>query len=296
MSALTSERTKRHHHSFLCARNHKKLSFQNFLSRFSLPESRIARIALRNGKGWNLGIIDYATFAENLVFVAGFFYILGLAITNQIILRVLLLCGTGVYIVYYYTISSDPLWPAIVVSLLIGIANIGGLTSLIARNSRLSIPRAHADIYPDFPEIPPGDFRSLMKLARRYVVLNDMQITTEALPGTKLYYVISGSTLVRKSDNAFALPPKIFIGEIAFLLGTPSSASVWLEEGAEVLEWDFDTLQRKCDQKLRFKLALEAAISIDLAQKVSRSLGFNSVEVDMIPKPMVEALQQVSHR
>ncbi len=243
-----------------------------------------------------MGTIESMVSAENLVYLAGGFYMAGLAITNQIILRVLILSGTCIYVVYYFIISSDPLWPAIYVSLLIGLANIGGLSSLIARNSRLSVPRSHADIYDNFPDLPPGDFRALMKLAHRYVVAEDVQITTEGMPGKKLYFVISGSTLVRKSDQAFALPPKIFIGEIAFLLGSPSSASVWLEEGAEVLEWDFAELTRKCDRKPRFKLALEAAISIDLATKVSRSLGFNSVQVEQIPKPMVEALEHVGQR
>lgn len=241
-------------------------------------------------------MIESAFSAENLVFVAGAFYMAGLAITNQIILRILLLSGTAVYVVYYFIISASPLWPAIYVSVLIGLANISGLTSLIARNSRLSIPRAHADIYANFPELPPGDFRTLMKMARRYVVEEDVQITSEGEPGRKLYFILSGSTLVRKSGKAFALPPNIFIGEIAFLLGTPSSASVWLEEGAEVLEWDFEELKRRCARKPRFKLALEATISIDLASKVSRSLGFNSVLVEHIPQPMVEALERVGQR
>ena len=191
--------------------------------------------------------------------------------------------------------SQEPLWAAIYVSVLIGLANIGGLTSLIARNSQLSIPRAHADIYKDFPNLPPGDFRALMKLARRYIVPQDIQITREGETGQKLYFVLSGATLVRKSNRAFALPPKIFIGEIAFLLNTPISGSAWLEEGAEVLEWDFEELRRKCARKPRFELALEAAISIDLAGKVAGSLGFHSVEVAQIPQPMADALAQVPH-
>ena len=142
-------------------------------------------------------------------------------------------------------------------------------------------------------ELPPGDFRALMKLAKRYVVTEDVQITTENEAGSKLYFIVNGSTLVRKGDKAFALPPKIFIGEIAFLLGSPSSGSVWLEEGSEVLEWSFADLRRKCARKPRFKLALEAAISLDLAGKVSHSLGQNAVGCDDIPRPMMDALETV---
>jgi CRP-like cAMP-binding protein len=177
--------------------------------------------------------------------------------------------------------------------MLIGLANIGGLTSLIARRSSWAIPRAHADIYDNFPNLPPGDFRALMKLATRYSVTSDKQVTVEGERGQKLYFVLQGSTLVRKGEKAFALPPNLFLGEVAFLTGVPSSASAWLEAGSEVLEWDFSDLHRKCARSPRFKLALEAAISIDLADKVARSMGRHSVDVDQIPQPMVDALSSV---
>jgi CRP-like cAMP-binding protein len=230
---------------------------------------------------------------QHLVYLAGAFYVAGLAITNQIVLRLFLLAGTVVYLVYYSTVAENPLWEAIYVSLLIGTANLGGLTSLIARNSRLAVPKAHADIYFDFPHLPPGDFRALVKLAKRYTVSEDTQITTENRPGQKLYYLVNGSTLVRKADQAFVLPPKIFIGEIAFLLGQPSSASAWLQKGAEVLEWNFSDLRRQCARKPRFSLALEAAISIDLARKVASSMGRDAIKIEEIPRTMVDALDKV---
>ncbi|WP_187431150.1 hypothetical protein ROLI_008470 [Roseobacter fucihabitans] len=238
-------------------------------------------------------MLESVIIPQNLVYLAGAFYVAGLAITNQIVLRLFILAGTAIYLVYYSTIAENPLWEAIYVSLLIGLANLGGLTALIARNSRLAIPAAHADIYFDFPRLPPGDFRALMKLAHRYTVEEDRQITVEGEPGSKLYFVIKGATLVRKGDQAFVLSPKLFLGEIAFLIGTPSSASAWLEEGAEVLEWRFDDLRRKCAKNVRFKLALEAAISVDLARKVAHSTGKDARRIADIPKPMVDALSSV---
>ena len=130
---------------------------------------------------------------EYLVYLAGLFYVAGLAITNQIILRLLILTGTGLYLLYYSTVNENPLWEAIYVSMLIALANLGGLSSLLARRSRLAIPRAHADIYEDFPSLPPGDFRALMSRARRYVVDKDKQVTLEGEPGDKLYFIIKGT-------------------------------------------------------------------------------------------------------
>lgn len=237
-----------------------------------------------------MDLLNITLSPEHLAYLAGAFYVTGLAITHQIILRLLLLAGTGVYLVYYATVSTTPLWSAIYVSLMIGLANLGGLTSLFARRSRFAIPRKHADIYADFPDLPPGDFRALMRLAKRYTITVDKQVTTEGAPGRQLFYVLKGSTLVRKSGRAFVLPPQLFLGEVAFLTGAPSSASAWIEQGSEVLEWDFEALNRRCARNPRFKLALEAAISIDLAGKVARSMGNHSVEVEKIPEEMVTAL------
>ncbi|GFE48744.1 hypothetical protein So717_04970 [Roseobacter cerasinus] len=226
-------------------------------------------------------MIEYMYSPGALVYVAGTLYVLGLVTINQVFLRLLILSGTCVYILYYATVAASPLWEAIYVSTLIGTANLIGLSSLLARRSRLAIPRAYADLYADFPPLPPGDFRSLMKLAHRYRVEDERQLTVEGEIGTRLYYVISGATRVQKGDSEFILPPQFFLGEIAFLIGQPSSASTWLEPGAEVLEWRFDDLQRKCARSTRFRLALEAAISVDLAQKVARAIGPNAVR----PRP-----------
>jgi len=241
-------------------------------------------------------LIDSVLAPQNLVYLAGVFYAAGMAITNQIVLRIFVLVGTSVYLVYYWTISESPLWEAIYVSMMIGLTNLYGLTSLVARRSRLAIPRAHADIYEDFPDLPPGDFRALMKLAKRTTLEADKQLTSEGEAGTKLYYILRGDTLLRKGEQAFVLPPKMFLGEIAFLINVPSSASAWLETGSELLEWDVNELKRKCARSARFRLALEAAISMDLAQKVAISMGKNAVPVASIPETMVTSLAAVSRR
>ena len=187
---------------------------------------------------------ETATSPEYLVLLAGAFYVAGLAITNQVVLRLLVLAGTGIYIFYYATVASAPLWEAIYISILIMLANLGGLTSLIAGRSRLAIPRAHADIYEKFPDLPPGDFRALMSVARRYCLQEDKQVTVEGTPGDTLYFVLTGSVLVRKQNRAFVLSPGLFLGEIAFLTGAPNSASAWVTEGAEGLDRPVDPGQQ----------------------------------------------------
>ena len=210
---------------------------------------------------------------EILAYVAGACYVFGLLIINQVALRILVLVGTVFYILYYFTVAQDPLWEAIYISVLIGGANVLGLIGLLARNSQLAVPRAHKDIYDHFPGLPPGDFRTLLRMAKRGVVEQELKLTTQNASLKKLYYVIEGETAVIKNDDKFRVHGGTFVGEVAFLMERRASASTTLLPGAEYLEWTTEDLRRASARSARFKLALESVLSMDLAQKVSRSVA-----------------------
>lgn len=210
---------------------------------------------------------------KTLVYAAGVFYILGLLIINQITLRLMVLTGTCFYTLYYATVAAEPLWEAMFISMLIGCANLYGLAILFAGRSRLAIPRAHADIFDHFYSMKPGDFRILMRRARRYVVTKETPLTTEGQPLDRLYYIISGQTFVIKKGDRFNVPEGVFVGEVAYLTSGRAAATTTLAAGSEVLEWTTADLTASSQRSVRFKLALEAVLSLDLAQKVSHSVA-----------------------
>lgn len=212
---------------------------------------------------------------ELIVTLAGGAQILGYLVINQVALRLLLLLGTLFYIWYYVVVADTPLWEAIYLSVLMGIANLIGLAGLYLRRSRFSIPGTHRDIYPRFSDLPPGDFRALMKRATRRVVFNREQLTEQGQKTQTLTYVLSGTIEVDKDGDRFRLPADVFVGEVAYMRDKPSAASTWVRQGAEVLQWDVDRLRRQSARQTRFRLALEAVISRDLAAKVSMAVAPN---------------------
>lgn len=218
-------------------------------------------------------MLEFLMDPKALVYAAGVFYILGLLIINQVTLRLLVLTGTGFYTVYYATVAEQPLWEAMFISVLIGTANLYGLAVLLAGRSRLAIPRAHADIYDHFYKMKPGDFRILMRRAKRHVVPQERPITTEGMPLDRLYYIISGQTYVIKKGDRFNVPEGVFVGEVAYLTGGTAAATTTLAAGSEVLEWTTADLAALSHRSVRFKLALEAVLSLDLAQKVAHSVA-----------------------
>ncbi len=208
-----------------------------------------------------------------LIALAGGIQMFGYLLINQVYLRLTLLCGTCLYIAYYATVGDTPLWTAITLSGMTIVAILAGLAGLSARNSKFMLPKEHVDIYPHFSDMLPGDFRKLVRTAKRVTLTQERQITTQGEPPEHLYFVINGDFHVTKGDAQFKVPGPTFVGEVAYLTNKPASATTTLPEGTEILVWSINTLTTKSRRLPRFKLALEAAISQDLARKVSFAIS-----------------------
>ncbi|MEJ8559902.1 cyclic nucleotide-binding domain-containing protein [Yoonia sp. GPGPB17] len=204
-----------------------------------------------------------------LIILAGGVQILGYLFINQTYLRLTMLCSTSLYILYYFHVADTPLWGAIVISTMTLVAILIGLAALYARNASWSVPEQHKDIYPLFDELMPGDFRKVMRLASRETLTADRIVTREGENPDVLIFVTKGTFHVQKGRTRFNVPGPTFIGEVAYLRGTPSAATTVLPVGTEVVIWPRATLARHTRTAPRLKLALDALISRDLANKVS---------------------------
>lgn len=225
--------------------------------------------------------------AETIVLIAGVFFTLGYLIIHQVLLRVMLLMGTAFYVVYYATVGPAPLWEAIYVSSIMGLANLIGLTNLLLRRSTFCLPAAHRDIYPRFSHMMPGDFRALMKLADRRVLCAPEQVTQQDHTTLYLTYVIRGSMEVEKSGEFFILPEGLFAGELAYLNNQTSVATTWVREGSEIVQWPVTELRRYAARRDRFRHALEGMIGKDLATKVTAAVAPRSLKWRSTDQPSV---------
>lgn len=205
--------------------------------------------------------------------LAGALFTLGYLIINQVTLRLVMLLGSLCYIAYYATAADEPLWGAIYGSILMIAANLIGLFALLWRNAPWSLPRAHKDIFPLFGPMRPGDFRTLMKLGQRYKVTEQHQVTREGEPLDKLYFLASGQIQVAKIRSCFHMQGPLFAGEVAYLLNGNSYATTVVLEGADIVCWDRDVLDKAIAKSPRIKLALDAMISKDLANKVALAVA-----------------------
>lgn len=241
---------------------------------------RNARIEL-----WVFLMVDFATDPDVLIWLAAGSYVVGYLIINQAVLRLLLFLGTLFYIGYYATVSEAPLWAAIWTSVLLGVANLIGLGMLMMRRSQWSIRAGDRVLYDHFDHMLPGDFSLIMRHCWRETVTERRMVTREGAPADYLYYLVSGSAQVDKAGHSFALPDTVFIGEVSYLLGSAASATTVVEPGSELLIWDRADIARRTRRNPRFGLALDAAISLDMARKVALAVAPAAPDMARFDRP-----------
>jgi len=210
---------------------------------------------------------------EQLVLVGAVVQTMAMLFRHQIVLRVTFIIGAAIYIAFYLLVLPAPLWEAAFASLAMATATFYGLVVILVSRSRLIIPSGLMDLYTTMGGMEPGEFRSLMRPAVRREAREKETLTLEGVVPDKLYFVESGSMWARKNAQTFSLPPEVFIGEVAFLTGQPASATVQVDPGARLVEWDAAILKHRIERNARVRLALEARIAEDLAGKVARAVN-----------------------
>lgn len=197
------------------------------------------------------------------------FYVVGFLFRNQIALRLLVICGSSCYIVYFSVAADQPLWAAMFGSSLIILANLFTLSGLLLSRAAFSVPRDLRHVRDAMGEIEPGLFRRLMRAGRLETLEVETVLTREGQRPTELFFVLSGRLRLHKRGGAIDLSEPCFIGEIAWLLGAPASATVTASPGAEIARWSVPSLRRAVGRSPRLDVALQALIAQDMARKVA---------------------------
>ncbi|MEM9061424.1 MAG: cyclic nucleotide-binding domain-containing protein [Pseudomonadota bacterium] len=214
-----------------------------------------------------------------LVHAATLTYVLGFAFRNQIVLRLLVLIGTVMYILYYYFHTATPLWDAIFGSVLIGIATTHGLVLLIYSRFPIGFSKTDREIFAKFDTLEPGQFRQLMKAGEMIFCSEPLEMTREGVRAEHLFFVLTGQIDIEKSGNHFKVSDHTFIGEIGFLLDRPASATASLPSGGSYIAWDREELQDLLERQPRLRQAFNALVTRDIAAKVSNSVQIFGVHI-----------------
>ena len=212
---------------------------------------------------------DFVTGPSLLVHAAALFYVLGLMTRDQLRLRAFILAGSGFYALYYYFAVDAPLWDALFWSVLMAVVNITVMIRIVMDRTTLAMPAEQRDLYRRLDLLAPGEFRRLMRLSTWHTADGEHTLTREGTVPDALHYVTQGTIEIEKRGRRFSVPPQTFLGEIAFLLDQPASATTRVEKGGRYVSWKNEDLRQLERRHPALRSALERLVNRDLARKVA---------------------------
>ncbi len=194
-----------------------------------------------------------------------------LALRGQLQLRLVLLLSFVFYSADDYFGYVDHAWQYQLWNGLFFCINLYVLTEIILDRTTFGLTREEKGVLSGFLSLTPGEFRKLIRIGQWRSAEDSRLVTTEGIVPTSLFYIHRGTIEVLKAGRSITLEPPTFIGEVAFLRGSPASATVAIAPGTRYLEWSTSSLRRHLDRHNALRMALNRTLSDDLALKVARA-------------------------
>lgn len=195
--------------------------------------------------------------------------LLALLLKDQLQLRLVFLVSLALQAAYYFGVPGGPLVDPLIWKVILISANVIMIVALF--HDRLPFG-VEVDLRPLFRKISVlthGQFRRLVRPARRLQGRPGETILTQGQPSQALYYLVSGTASVQKHGQAIVVEAGSFLGEISFLTGHAATATVTLNEGAECLAWPRAALAALLAKDAALDIAIRGLLNHDLARKVS---------------------------
>jgi CRP-like cAMP-binding protein len=151
------------------------------------------------------------------------------------------------------------------------IVNVTMIWLIFFDQVQFSLPANDRKLFDLLQDLTPGQFRKLLKVGRQDVAASPIVITKENEPLHQLYFVMDGKIAIEKGGHRVVSESKTFLGEIAFLLSRPATATVTLEPGCHYCVWDSKALHAVLAGNPALQTALSAAMNRKLAEKVAQA-------------------------
>ncbi len=220
-----------------------------------------------------LSVLTDLASTKSIIVLAVVFQLLGLITRNELRLRLMLLTGSVLFVLYYLVVGDSPIWEAVIASALLGLANMYALTFVVLDRSTLWMSAERRDLFKEFPTFTPGQFRRIMQHAQWHTAANEMVVCRQGAVPEGLYFLLEGGAILQRDARTSDLASRRFIGEMSFLRGAgyPANATVTLKAGSRFVVWDRMPLMRQISSRLALHNAFMALFNRDLLLKLDQS-------------------------
>lgn len=208
---------------------------------------------------------------QNIVHLAALLQLTGFVFKDQVVMRGLLVTGSLTYVAYYLLAPDTPLWGGIFWSGVFAVTNIT-MVIILLRDRRIGqLDDDEGRLFAMLDGFSPGEFRRLVAMAERGTADDALVVTRQDEPLEALYFITTGGVVVRKGEDEKYVAAPVFIGEVAFLLSRPASATVTLTPGTRYLHWQSAQLRSLWLRSPSLRVAFSEALNRDMAAKVQNS-------------------------
>lgn len=222
-------------------------------------------------------IMAAANVLSIILFLGLAFKACGFLVRDELALRVLVLVGMSCDILFY-AFQPVPIWQSLVTNGLLVSINLALVLIIVFERTTFSMTARERALYDHFPTLKPGQFRRLLRHAIWRRAEGETQLAEEGGRLDKLYFLQVPQFDIEKQGRRFTAPGPSFAGELVFLGGGQSSASVWVPPGSDYVEFDSAALRRAMDRSSALSNGMVALFGADLARKVANSVPIRETE------------------
>lgn len=207
----------------------------------------------------------------SLLFLGLFLKVVGFAVRDELWLRTLVMTGLGCDAAFY-AFRSEPIVQAVLTNGLLISVNFVLVVMIVKERTTWGMSVEDRALYAHFETLTPGQFRRIARLMRRDTVEGSATLAQEGQPVADLMLVFADTIEIEKQGDRFPISGPAFIGEIALLTGSPSSAGVHLPRGGTVMRLPIGPLQQRMVRSPALSNAMVALFGRELARKVAYSV------------------------
>lgn len=206
-----------------------------------------------------------------LFHVSNLLAFLAFLLRDQLKLRAVMAVSLFLQGLYYYALPNGPLFDPLFWKVVSFAANMIMIILVFGGSLDFGIASDLRELFNKIGVLKPGQFRKLVTPTKR-TGPDRNAILTEGQPTTELHYLLKGEAEIAKGGQTHNVKAGVFLGEVAFLNGTPASATVRLLDGGECLTWDSQALRELMKSDGNIDIALRGVFNRDLAAKVAASM------------------------
>ena len=205
-----------------------------------------------------------------LIHIGTALLLVGYFIRDELKLRVMIIVSSAVFNFYYWLVPEPPLWDAVLTGFLMIAVNLYVLTQVMLDRTTFRLSPDEKTLFAAFDTLSPGQFRKVLRIARWHQATGN-PLTREGEPSASLYFIFDGVIEVEKGERRFPLPGGNFVGEVAYVLQGPATATTKAPPGVRYVEWEVEALRALGEKHPALGNGLGALLTRDLAGKLTDS-------------------------